>query len=41
MNNEYNLSPYHNHPDSLVNVPVTPLMVQDFLIKNELAKITN
>lgn len=27
MNEEYNLSPYHNHDDPLANVPVTPLMI--------------
>lgn len=28
MNQEYNLSPYHNQRDPLGNVPVTPLMVE-------------
>ena len=28
MNEEYNLSPYHNQKDPLANVPVTPLMVE-------------
>lgn len=28
MNEEYNLSPYHNQRDPLANVPVTPLMVE-------------
>ena len=28
MNQEYNLSPYHNQKDPLANVPVTPLMVE-------------
>jgi hypothetical protein len=28
MNEEYNLSPYHNQTDPLANVPVTPLMVE-------------
>ena len=27
MNQEYNLSPYHNQKDPLADVPVTPLMV--------------
>ncbi len=27
MNQEYNLSPYHNQTDSLANIPVTPLMI--------------
>jgi hypothetical protein len=28
MNQEYNLSPYHNQRDPLANVPVTPLMAE-------------
>lgn len=28
MNQEYNLSPYHNQQDSLANIPVTPLMIE-------------
>ncbi len=28
MNQEYNPSPYHNQPDSLANIPVTPLMIE-------------
>lgn len=28
MNQEYNLSPYHNQNDPLANVPVTPLMIE-------------
>jgi len=28
MNQEYNLSPYHNQNDPLANIPVTPLMLE-------------
>ncbi len=28
MNQEYNISPYHNQTDSLANIPVTPLMIE-------------
>lgn len=28
MNEEYNLHPYHNHPDSLTNISVTPMMIE-------------